>query len=132
MEHTSLPCSRVYAGFPSPAEDYVEQRLDISAHLVRRPAATYCMRVTGDSMSEAGVFDGDILLVDRSLNPRSGDIVVAGIDGSFLVKRLQRRGGTYILESCGPGREEYAVNAEEGLYLWGVVTFCIHPLRQQP
>ncbi len=79
----------VVAGFPSPAEQYVEPPLDLNELLVKRPAATYFVRVAGDSMVGAGIQDGDLLVVDRSLRPADGDIIVASVDGEFTVKTLR-------------------------------------------
>ncbi len=84
-------------GFPSPADDFIENRLDINAHLVKRPAATFFVRVQGNSMQDAGIHDGDILVVDRSLEPASGKVVVAAVDGELTVKRLEIRRGTMRL-----------------------------------
>ena len=83
-----LMLSRVHAGFPSPADDYLDQSLDLQEYLIPKPAATFLARAQGDSMKGHGIFDGDILIVDRSLKPRHGDIVVAVIDGEFACKAL--------------------------------------------
>ena len=85
-------CGTVVAGFPSPAEQYVEPPLDLNELLVKRPAATYFVRVAGDSMIGAGIQDGDLLVVDRSLRPADGDIIVASVDGEFTVKRYREEG----------------------------------------
>ena len=82
----------VVAGFPSPAEQYLEPPLDLNALLVKRPAATYFVRVEGDSMIDAGINPGDLLVVDRSLTPVDGDIIIASVDGEFTVKRLRVEG----------------------------------------
>lgn len=82
----------VVAGFPSPAEQYLEPPLDLNELLVKRPAATYFVRVQGDSMSGAGISDGDLLVVDRSLRPADGDVIIASVDGDFTVKTYRRRG----------------------------------------
>ena len=114
----------VVAGFPSPAEQYLEPPLDLNELLVKRPAATYFVRVQGDSMSGAGISDGDILVVDRSLRPASGDIIIACVDGDFTVKTL-RLGGKREQErgnrergtgGDGTGKEEQGRgNREEGV-----------------
>ena len=80
----------ISAGFPSPAEDYLEQSLDLNELCIKHPAATYLVKVSGESMTGVGIFNGDILVVDRSLNPNAGDIVVACLDGEFTVKELAR------------------------------------------
>lgn len=118
--------SPVAAGFPSPAEDYIDKRLDLNEFLVRHKAATFFVRVAGDSMRDAGVSDGDILIVDRALEPRNDSIVVAALDGELTVKRLRReRGGLFLI----PENPEYApiaVPPEASFQVWGVVTFIIH------
>jgi len=100
----------VVAGFPSPAEQYLEPPLDLNELLVRRPAATYFVRVEGDSMSGAGIHDGDLLVVDRSLRPADGDVIIASVDGDFTVKtlRLGKR------EEGNGKREEGRGKGEEG------------------
>jgi DNA polymerase V len=83
-----LYTSRVPAGFPSPADDHLDDKLDLNLHLIRRPAATFFVRANGESMKEAGIFDGDLLIVDRAIAPQASDIVIAVIDGELTVKRL--------------------------------------------
>jgi DNA polymerase V len=123
-----LFANRVPAGFPSPADDYVEDTLDLNQQLVRNPAATFFVRVQGNSMTGAGIFDGDTLVVDRAITPRSGNIVVAVVDGELTVKRLfQRQGKTRLL----PENPEFApIEFTDGqeLVIWGVVTNVIHPV----
>lgn len=117
-----------HCGFPSPAQDYVEQQLDLNRLCVLHPAATYFVRALGDSMREAGILDGDILVVDRSLTPRHGDIIVASLDGEFTVKTLQLRPSLRLL----PANSAYSPiepGSEQLLEVFGVVTFCLHDLR---
>ena len=115
-------------GFPSPADDFIENRLDINAHLVKRPAATFFVRVQGDSMRDAGIHDGDILVVDRSLESASGKIVVAVVDGELTVKRLETRGSAMrLLPENGDYRPTEIIDGME-LTIWGVVTSVIHAL----
>ena len=115
-------------GFPSPADDFIENRLDINAHLVKRPAATFFVRVQGNSMQDAGIHDGDILVVDRSLEPASGKVVVAAVDGELTVKRLEiRRGTMRLLPENGDYRPTEITDGME-LTVWGVVTSVIHTL----
>lgn len=119
---TPLFLDAISAGFPSPADDYVERPLDLNEHLVDNPAATFMVRVCGDSMIDAGILDGDILVVDRSREAASGKIVVAVLDGELTVKRLVRSGGRLLLV---PENEAYApMEIAEGreLLVWGVVT----------
>ncbi len=85
---------RLPAGFPSPADDYIEGKLDLNRHLIKHPAATFFVRVTGDSMLEAGIHSGDILIVDRSLEAIDGNVIVASLDGELTVKRLFKQDQT--------------------------------------
>ncbi|OHC82211.1 MAG: peptidase S24 [Rhodospirillales bacterium RIFCSPLOWO2_12_FULL_67_15] len=121
----------VPAGFPSPAADDAESRLDLNAHLIRRPAATFIVRVAGDSMTGAGVHDGDLAIVDRSIEPRPGHVVVAVLDGELALKRLARRGGRTFLESANPAYPPIEVGADAELRIWGVVTATIHRLEPE-
>lgn len=127
----SLPLfgSRVPAGFPSPAADFTEGMLDLNEHLIRRPAATFFVRIIGDSMIGAGVHDGDLAIVDRSIEARSGHVVVAVINGELTVKTLVRRGGTTYLEAANPAYRPIAVDDDAELQIWGVVTSSIHQMR---
>ncbi|MBU4683553.1 translesion error-prone DNA polymerase V autoproteolytic subunit [Cedecea davisae] len=115
---------RVPCGFPSPAQDYVEESLDLNKLVVKHPSATYFVRVSGDSMVGAGIGDGDLLVVDRSLTAEHGDIVVAAVAGEFTVKELQTR----PLLRLVPHNADYApieFLAEEELQIFGVVTFTL-------
>ena len=126
IESASLFVLSVSAGFPSPAEDYEEGPLDLNTHLIAHPAATFFVRVSGDSMKEAGIFSGDLLIVDRSLTPVSGKVIIAVLDGALTVKRLYQRGNTILLV---PENSEYAaipVKEEQQFEVWGVVTHVIH------
>ena len=121
VRRTPLFLEAVSAGFPSPADDYVERGLDLNEHLIDNPEATFMVRVCGDSMVDAGIRDGDILVVDRSRESAPGRIVVAVVDGGLTVKRLLRRGGALLL---APENEAYApIEIGEGreLLVWGVV-----------
>ncbi len=118
----------VAAGFPSPAEDYIEGKLDLNKHLIKHPAATFFVRVAGDSMIDAGIHPGDILIVDRSLEPADKKVVIAVIDGELTVKRIRMsRGRIYLM----PENEKYRpieIEKEMKFDIWGVVTNVIHPL----
>lgn len=132
----------VVAGFPSPAEQYQEQPLDLNELLVKRPAATFFVRVQGDSMIGAGITDGDLLVVDRSLLPADGDIIIACIDGDFTVKRYREEGtgkrergtgngerGTgkrICLEAANPNFQTIYLRPGQELDYFGKVTACIH------
>lgn len=124
----SLPCflSRVAAGFPSPADDHLEGPLDLNAHLVAHPAATFVVRVTGDSMRGAGICDGDLLVVDRAREARSGSIVVAVVNGELTVKRLWIRRGKARLEAEHPAFPPIELGEDMELMIWGVVAHAIH------
>ncbi|MCL5991709.1 MAG: translesion error-prone DNA polymerase V autoproteolytic subunit [Bacteroidetes bacterium] len=118
----------VSAGFPSPADDYMEDRLDLNDHLVRNPAATFFVRVTGDSMIEAGIHSGDILVVDRSLNPKDNNIVIAVIDGELTVKRLRTQKTHVYLLPENKNYKPIEITSEMSFEVWGVVTNVIHNL----
>ncbi len=118
--------SRVEAGFPSPADDYLEGTLDLNEHLIRRPAATFFLRVSGDSMTGAGIYPGDILIVDRSLTPADGRIVIAVVDGELTVKRLSRQHGRIRLLPENPRYPPIDITAEQDLRVWGVVVHAVH------
>lgn len=123
-----LMSNTIAAGFPSPAEQYVEAPLDLNQLLISRPAAIFFLRVAGDSMIDAGIFEGDILVVDRSIEAKDGMIVVACVDGEFTVKTLKKDTGSIRLE---PANSSYPViTFKEGMELriFGVVTSTIHRL----
>ena len=120
-----LLTGRVCAGFPSPAEDLGAQRIDLTQVLVTHPQATFMLRTQGHSMVEAGIFDGDILVVDRALLPRHRHIVVAVVDGDFTVKRLYQRGGRIKLQAANPTFPDIVPKDGQQLEVWGVVTASI-------
>lgn len=123
-----LYCSRVSAGFPSPAEDYVEGKLDLNDLLVKHPAATFFVRVSGDSMTGAGIYPGDILIVDRALEPSSGKVVIAVVDGELTVKRLIIEGERVFLKPENPAYRPIEIKETMETLIWGVVTNVIHSL----
>jgi len=112
---------RISAGFPSPAADYEDNRLDINDYLVRNPVSTFFFSVEGDSMQGAEIFAGDILVVDKSIRPRHGQIVVAFVDGQRLVKRLFRRNGRVALLAENPHYAPLEIGEDQELLVWGVV-----------
>jgi DNA polymerase V len=116
-----LDSGRVSAGFPSPAADYEDRRLDINTYLIRNPVATFFFPVEGRSMEGAEIFDGDILVVDRSVSPRHGHIVVAFINGERLVKRLHHRAGRVALIAENPDFPRIEISEGLELVVWGVV-----------
>jgi DNA polymerase V len=118
----------VPAGFPSPASDYVEGSLDINEHLIRHPSATFLVRVTGESMTGAGIFPNDILVVDRSLEAKNKNIVIAVIDGELTVKRFYNINGSVKLKAENPKFESVAFIPSTTLEVWGVVSGVIRKL----
>jgi DNA polymerase V len=118
----------VSAGFPSPAEDYIEGRLDLNRHLIKHPAATFFVRVAGDSMLGAGIHPGDILVVDRALEPQDSSVVIAVIDGELTVKRISQRGGKLFLVPDNQAYEPLEIVEAMEFEVWGVVTSVIHNL----
>lgn len=123
-----LYSSKVQAGFPSPADDFIEGQLNLNEHLIKHPAATFFVRVSGDSMTGAGIHDGDILVVDRSLNPAAGKIVVAAVDGMLTVKRFENRGGKARLLPENPDFKPIEITEFSDVIIWGVVTSVVHEL----
>jgi len=116
----------VVAGFPSPAEQYLEPPLDLNEFLIKRPAATYFVRVEGDSMIGAGIHDGDLLVVDRSLRPASGDVIIASVDGDFTVKTYRHDKDGVRLEPANPAYPIIHIKKGQELDYFGKVTACIH------
>jgi len=123
-----LAGEQVAAGFPSPAEDYVDVGIDLNDQLIRHPTSTFFLRVSGDSMTGAGIHDGDLLVVDRSLNPRPGRVVVAVLDGGFTLKRLVRHHGRLRLEAANPDYPPLELQTCGDVQIWGVAVHVIHPL----
>lgn len=126
MEKKSQVAGSVVAGFPSPAEQYLEPPLDLNELLVKRPAATYFVRVEGDSMVGKGIYDGDLLVVDRSLDPKDGDVVIANIDGEFTVKTLRKKIGKIGLQPENPKYPTIVLKGASELKVFGKVTAVIH------
>ena len=117
--------NRVCAGFPSPAEDLGGQRIDLTQMLVVHAQATYFLRASGHSMVEAGIFDNDILVVDRAIKPRHNHIVVAIVDGDFTVKQLYQRLGRIKLKAANPTYPDIVPKEGQTIEIWGVVTSSI-------
>lgn len=128
--HYQIPlysCS-VRAGFPSPADDYIEAHLDLTTHLIKHPEATFFVTASGDSMTGAGITSGDMLIVDRRIEATHGTIVIAAINGELTVKRLFRQGGKVQLLPENAHYQPIDISDEEELIIWGVVTYVIHPV----
>lgn len=121
-----LYLSRIKAGFPSPADDYLDRKLDLNEHLIKHPASTFFVKVKGDSMTGAGINSGDILIVDRSLEPKDKRIIVAVINGDFTVKRISKKGEKLSLISENPKYEPIEIKDSMDFEVWGVVTNVIH------
>lgn len=118
----------VEAGFPSPAEDHLDCKLDLHRHLVRNEAATFFLRAHGESMLGAGIHDGDLLVVDRSVEAAHRKVVIAALEGELTVKRLLRREGRVLLAPENPEFLPIDITESEFVHIWGVVTYVIHKL----
>jgi len=127
--HLPLFSDRVAAGFPSPADDYIEGRLSLDEHLIQHKDSTFFVRAKGNSMTGAGIFDGDLLVVDKSLNAHDGDIVVAVIDGGFTVKYLSQQGNAVVLKPANAKFKDIEFKDGEELQIWGVVTSSVKKYR---
>ena len=128
---SSIPLfeSLIQAGFPSPADDEAESALDLNELIVRHPAATFFIRVSGASMIDANIFDGDILVVDRALEPSNGKIIVARVGSDFTVKRLSKKGNTIQLLAENPSYPPITISDEAEFEVWGVVSYIIHKAK---
>lgn len=115
----------VSAGFPSPADDYLEARLDLNKELISNKSATFYARVKGDSMTLAGISDGDLLIIDKSKTPQNGSIVVCLIDGEFTLKRLKKRGTQHFLMPENNNYNAIEIKPENDVTIWGIVTYTI-------
>jgi DNA polymerase V len=124
-----LYSSKVQAGFPSPADDYIEDKLDLNEHLVQHPAATFIVKAIGDSMTGDGINENDLLIVDRKIEATDGKIVIAAVDGYLTVKRLYKRNGVIKLYPSNPNYEPIHIEGEVHLQIWGVVTHVIHSYK---
>ena len=116
----------VQAGMPAPADDTIEERIDLNQHLVRDPDATFLVRAAGNSMIDANIRDGDLLVVDRKMQPKHGKIVIAAVDGQLTVKFLIIKQGRTYLMPANPEYPPIPVNPETGVTNWGVVTNSVH------
>jgi DNA polymerase V len=117
---------RVAAGFPSPADDYIEHGIDLNEHLILHREATFILRVSGTSMIGAGIYDGDEIIVDRAIDPKDNHIVVAVVDNQLTVKRLRKSDKTVRLVAENPEYPDILIQPDEELLIWGVVTRVLH------
>ena len=116
----------VEAGFPSPVDDHLEASLDLNSYLIKHPAATFFVRVSGESMVGAGIFNNDILVVDRSIKPSNGKVVIAVLEGQLTVKRLEKVNGRITLKPENKKFNPIHINENSNLIIWGVATSVIH------
>lgn len=115
----------IKAGFPSPAQDYISQAIDLNKELIRHPSTTFYGRVSGDSMKDAGLSDGDILVIDKSLEPKTGDIAVCYIDGEFTIKYIRIETDAIWLIPANEVYQPIKVTADNDFLIWGIVTYSI-------
>ena len=118
--------STITAGFPSPADDHLDLPIDLNEYLVKHPAATFYVRVQGDSMEDSGIHQGDLLIVDRAKSYAMGSIVLAVLDGEFAVKKLIKKNESLYLLSSNTAYQPIKIQAESDFKVWGVVTYVIH------
>jgi len=116
----------ISAGFPSPATDYMESKLDLNEYLIKHPAATFIVRASGLSMTKASIYSGDLLIVDRSITPKNNSIVIASIFGDLTVKKLKKKEKSLFLISANEEYPSIEVKEEMECFIWGVVTYTIH------
>ena len=131
MSSVVLPVAEggICAGFPSPAQDYIEGGIDLNLELVKNPAATFFGRVSGDSMTGAGVDDGDLIVIDKSLQASDGDIAVCFLDGEFTLKRIHIEKDVMWLVPENPKYKKIKVTPDQNFMVWGVVTYSIKDVR---
>lgn len=120
--------SRIKAGFPSPADDYIEKNLDLNEYLIKHPASTFFLKVEGESMIEAGIHSGDILIVDRALEPKNNKIVIAALNGELTVKRIKKEKNKLLLIPENNKYDPIEISEEMDFSIWGIVTYVIHPV----
>ena len=123
---TPIFLDSVSAGFPSPATDYMENKLDLNEYLIKHPAATFIVKAKGSSMTDANIFSGDLLIVDRSISPKNNDIVIASIFGDLTVKKLKKKENSFFLLSANSDYPSIQVKEEMECLIWGVITYIIH------
>jgi DNA polymerase V len=119
----------IRAGFPSPAEDFMEPTLDLNRYVIKNPASTFYARIVGDSMEGAGISDGDIVVIDKSLEPKNGNIAVCFIDGEFTLKRILLDKDHLWLQPANPKFKPIEITEENHFVVWGIVTYIIKELK---
>ncbi len=126
LKELDLYSYQIPAGFPSPAEDFLEKRLDLNDYLIKNQTATFLVKVTGNSMINAGISDGDILVIDRSMEPADGKIILGILNGEFTVKRIKKKDRKLFLIPENEKFKPIEVTEEMDFQVWGVVTYSIH------
>ncbi len=121
-----LYISGVNAGFPSPAEDHTDLNLDLNEHLIQHPSATFYVYARGDSMIDSGIYDGDLLIVDRALEPANNSIVIAIVNGEFTVKKIIKNNNKLYLMPNNANYTSIEITSDTNFEIWGVVTYTIH------
>ena len=129
LDEIKLAEPLVPAGFPSPADDFIEMEINLQDYIVKNKEATFCVKVEGTSMTKAGINTGDIMIVDRSLNPKHNDIVLAVIDGEFTVKRLAVNNESIYLMPENDSFSPIQINESMDFQIWGIITHIIHKAR---
>ena len=124
--NTQVFLDKISAGFPSPATDYMENKLDLNEYLIKHPAATFIVKTSGSSMIDADIYSGDLLIVDKSLTPRNNNIVIASIFGDLTVKKIKKKDKSFFLVSANEDYPSIEVKEEMECFIWGVVTYIIH------
>ena len=120
----------ISAGFPSPAEDYIELGIDLNKYFIKNPISTFFLRVSGNSMNNAGIYNNDLLIIDRSINPHPGHIVVALLDGEFTLKRLVKEKDSYYLKADKENYPAISLYEYGDIHIWGVAIYSIHKLKR--
>ena len=126
--NTPIFSDSISAGFPSPATDYMENKLDLNEYLIKHPAATFIVKASGSSMVNANIYSGDLLIVDKSLTPKNNDIVIASIFGDLTVKKIKKKGKSLFLIPANNDYPSIEVKEEMECFIWGVVTYIIHEI----
>ena len=130
LKNSRIKLVSAAAGFPSPAENYIEEQLDLNRYLIKNKESSFFVRVSGDSMINVGIFDNDILIVDRSLTPTRQSIILSSLDGELVIKKLIKdQSENYYLKSENTNYPNIKINFNTDTIIWGVVTYVIHSLR---